>query len=31
MDSLMRKQEPKCENEFEEFCLEEDMKVCLVY
>ena len=30
MDSLMIKQEPKCEEDFEDYFCEEEMKVCFV-
>ena len=31
MDSVTIKQEPKCEEDFEDFFCEEEMKVCLLY
>ena len=31
MNSLNTKNEPKCDDDFEDFFCEEEMKVCLVY
>ena len=31
MDSIIIKQEPKCEEDFEDFSCEEEIKVCLIY